>query len=143
MSSKTKQVGIIGEEVLALEFLKNGYIVSKPIGDNAPYDLIVDKDGELRRIQVKTTEKVMDDGTMEFHTNITNPFKKTYRKYTKEEVDYFGLYCLENNYVGLLPFSDYTTKVTKIRIIPPKNNQKQKVKMANDYCFSEQIKKFI
>ena len=79
---------------------------------------------------------------MIFRTNITNPFKKTYRKYNKDEVDYFGLYCLENNYIGLLPFSDYTGKDTKIRIVPTKNNQQNKVKMADDYSFNKQILNF-
>ena len=141
MSSKTKEIGIIGEEVLTTEFLKNGYIVSKPIGDNAPYDLIVDKNGKLRKIQVKTTENIVD-GIMIFQTNVTNPFKKTNRKYTQDEIDYFGLYCFENNYVGLLPFSDYTARKTKIRITPTKNNQQHNVKMAEDYNFEKQIKSF-
>ena len=50
MSSKTKEIGTIGEETLTLEFLKNGFIVSKPIGDNAPYDLIVDVNGDFKKI---------------------------------------------------------------------------------------------
>ena len=41
MSSKNKQIGIIGEQILIAEFIKHGINVLLQIGDNSPYDIAV------------------------------------------------------------------------------------------------------
>ena len=138
MSSKTKMIGDIGEAVLTAEFLKHNIPVFKPVGDNLPYDLLVFINGKYKRIQVKTTENIVN-GTMIFQTNITNPFKKTRRKYTTEEVDIFGLYCLENNFVGLLKIEDCSSTDTIIRVNPAKNNQTKRVRYKDNYAFDKML----
>ena len=35
-------------------FISEGYIVSIPLNDTQPYDIIVDKDGKLYKVSVKT-----------------------------------------------------------------------------------------
>ena len=142
MSSYTKKNGDIGEWVLITEFMKNDITVLKPIGDNDSFDFVIMINNKFLKVQVKTTEYIKNN-CMVFCTNITNPFKKSTRKYTEEEVDLFGLYCVENNYIGLLSFDDYTSKETIIRIKAPKNNQVNNVKMMNDYLFDVQLKKII
>ncbi len=142
MASRTKEIGLIGEQVLITEFVKHGIPVLVPIGDNLPYDMVIESDGTFFKIQVKTTEFIKD-GKMIFETNITNPFKKTIRKYSRDEVDMFGLFCVENSYIGLMPISECTSKETVLRIKKPKNNQKAKVKMAEVYSFENMIKKLL
>lgn len=51
----TKQ-GDIGEARAIYEYTKLGYGVSKPLNDSMKYDLIIDKNGELFKVQVKTTK---------------------------------------------------------------------------------------
>ena len=51
MNSKSK--GNLGEIKVASEFIKYGCMVSFPFGDNARYDLVVDMNGELKKVQVK------------------------------------------------------------------------------------------
>ena len=138
MPSKTKGIGIIGEQILIAEFVKKGITVLTPIGDNSPYDIVIDYNGMFINVQVKTPEFVKD-GKMVFCTNITNPFKKTSRKYTEKEVDVFGLYCIENGYIGLLPICDCSSKETIIRLEQTKNNQTLNVKNAIDYSFDKMI----
>lgn len=135
MDLKAKQLGIIGEEALALEFIKNGFTVSKPIGDNAPYDLIVDINGILKKIQVKTTEKVHEGGTMYWVISKSRQNHKNYRKeFYDNEIDGFGLYCIENNYMGYISKEECDTKYNiTLRIEVPKNNMKKGVKFSKDY----------
>ena len=140
MSSSTKNIGTIGEQVLITEFIKHGIDVLLPIGDNQPYDIVILYNGRFMKVQVKTTENIKD-GKMVFSTNITNPHKKTCRKYINEEIDLFGLYCIENNYIGLMEYKDYTAKDTIIRIEHTKNNQRLGIKLADDYKFENVIKK--
>lgn len=52
-----KQQGDTAELKFMLLNQELGYTVSKPFGDNAKYDLIVDTCMELQRIQVKSTKE--------------------------------------------------------------------------------------
>lgn len=47
----TKQKGEIAEANVIAILLEKGYAISKPLGDNQPYDLVLDKDGLLLKIQ--------------------------------------------------------------------------------------------
>ena len=132
ISSKTKIIGEIGEHVVMTEFLKRGIMVSRPVGELSEYDLIVDVNHKLYKAQVKSTEFVRE-GKMIFQTNITNPFKKTKRMYTDDEIDLFILYCHENGYVGIVTISECTSSGTVIRLSPPANCQKAKIKLAENY----------
>lgn len=51
----TKQQGDIGVAKAIYIYTTLGYTVSIPNTDNAKYDLVVDKNGKLNRVQVKTT----------------------------------------------------------------------------------------
>ena len=121
MSSHTKRVGDIGECAVIHELMKiNGVGISKPIGDNLPYDLIIDINNKLYKCQVKTCEFVKDN-IMKFYVNISNPFTRVVKKYTQEETDLFLLHCIDNNFYGLLTFDDYTSKEITIRTELPNN----------------------
>lgn len=50
-----KDQGNIGEAAAILHFTKIGARVSKPLFENTSYDLIIDHDSTLRRVQVKST----------------------------------------------------------------------------------------
>ena len=139
MGSKTKDLGTLGEQALILEFLKNDIPVLQPIGDNLPYDFVVEINNHFYKIQAKATEKIKEDGVMEFHTNITNPYTHECKRYTSNDIDYFGLYCKENNFLGLIHVDELTGKTLKIRIDPPKNNQKIGIKMIEDFTFSKKF----
>jgi hypothetical protein len=52
-----KDKGIISELKIMSKLVSQGIVVSQPYGDNAPYDFIIDINGELLKIQVKTAEK--------------------------------------------------------------------------------------
>lgn len=48
MISHDKRTGDIGEMSLVAELLRHrNILVSKPIGDNCPYDLIIDVNGKM------------------------------------------------------------------------------------------------
>lgn len=51
----SKRQGDIGLAQAIATFSRIGYTVSVPLTDSQAYDLIVDKDGVISRVQVKTT----------------------------------------------------------------------------------------
>ena len=141
MASYTKEIGDIGASVIVSEFLKRGINVLLPYDDNSAYDVVIYIDNVFYKIQIKTTEQVIDN-CMIFKTCKTDPYKKTNTLYTKNEVDFFAFYCVENDWVGFMSFEDYHGKETKIRLLPPKNNQANRSKMAENYAFHNQVLKF-
>lgn len=52
---KPTSQGTLGVGVAIGYFSSLGYIVSIPLSDNQKYDLLVDIDGVIRKVQVKTT----------------------------------------------------------------------------------------
>lgn len=71
----TITLGDIGESIAIMQFTKAGSVVSKPLTNNARYDLIIEKNKKLYRVQVKTTQSVKDNSRMEFATKTTNYVK--------------------------------------------------------------------
>jgi hypothetical protein len=51
----TNMKGNVGVGSAIQYFTSQGWVVALPINDSQPYDLIVDIDGTLKRVQVKTT----------------------------------------------------------------------------------------
>lgn len=139
MEYEPKTLGMIGEEAIILECLKNNIVVSKPIGDNAPYDLVVDINDKFKKIQVKTTEKIQGNGTMQWVIFKARQNHKIHRRELYgDEIDGFCLYCLENNYIGYISKDDCNSKYQIIlRIDEPKNNMKKGIKYAKNYTFEK------
>ena len=50
-----KEKGNTGLGIAIAYYTSKGYIVSIPLNDTQDYDLIVDRDNELKRVQVKAT----------------------------------------------------------------------------------------
>lgn len=63
-----KDAGNTGEAFAIYYYTSKGFIVSKPLFENVPYDLIVDKDGKLYRVQVKTCRNTTSGG--KFRVNL-------------------------------------------------------------------------
>ncbi len=98
----TKSVGELSELIVAVALGRAGYIVAKPLGEKSRYDLIIDKDGTLSRVQVKTGR--LRNGAILFHPYSTHTHRKgaACRPYVNE-VEFFGVYCPELLSVYLVP----------------------------------------
>lgn len=95
------------------------------------------------KIQVKTTQKIRN-GCIEFELCRTNGFTLERYPYTKDDTDYFFLYCIENNTSYLISIDDVgDVKSLSLRLNKPKNNQIKGIKFASQYELHKQINKFI
>lgn len=137
----TVSIGDLGESYAIMKFTQAQTIVSKPLTNNARYDLIIEHNGKLYRAQVKTTGAIKD-GKMEFATKTTNYSKGNWKSnsYTHDEIDLFFLYCAENNWCGLyIPEDGTIPQSLTIRLEPSKNNQRVGIRLAEDYTFEKQF----
>jgi len=83
-----KQKGEWAEVCFAAEILRRGWGICRPNGDSGPYDCIVDADGRLSRIQVKSVEKPAGAGR--FHVTVAAGRNRK-RKYSGRQVDFLAI----------------------------------------------------
>ena len=143
MYINSSMIGNIGEASAIYQFSSRNIPVSIPFGQNVPYDMIIQLQNKLYRIQCKTSEHVYDD-KMTFYISRTNGFKAIHTKYTINDIDFLYLHCIENGYNGLINISEVTTSTElHLRLKPPRNNQLVKVRYAKDYEIDVQLNKLI
>lgn len=88
----TTQIGDITEQKFILHCLENNVPVSKPIGNNLPYDFIIEYNNQLLKIQVKTCRQTTNSNeTIVFNTRSCS---KNYSEITNSnyvnKIDYFA-----------------------------------------------------
>jgi len=130
MRSNSKTVGDLAELKVACLFAEKGYIVSRPMSDNAPYDLIVDSGDKLKRVQVKA--RCVRDGkiNVELHTTMVNYT----RPYSKEDFDLLAVFNTDTMQIALLDWDQIGDSGSIVlRIDAPKNNQNKNVKLFETY----------
>ena len=106
-------------------------VVLSPFGDNQRYDLVVEKDGKFDRIQCKTGR--VRQGRIMFNA-CSSRIHNSYGKYDyKGQIEYFGVYCPDNDKSYLIPIDEVGTTVATLRIEPTKNCQKKGIRLASDF----------
>ncbi len=112
-----------------------GYAVSVPFGENTRYDLVIDDGSQLARVQCKSGR--IRDGAVRFATCSSyahHPRPRSQHRDYQGQVDYFGVYCRGKGEVYLVPIEDLRTRREgALRVDPPRNGQKRKIRYAEDY----------
>lgn len=127
----TKTIGEKSEGMVLARFLQLGWIVLMPFGDNQRYDFVIDRGNGFEKIQVKTAR--LKDGYIEFRPYSSQSHRGNSQKGYKGECDFFACYCPQNNMIYFIKVDDCTETVVILRLLPPKNNQKYKVRYAKDF----------
>jgi hypothetical protein len=124
----TKEVGLIGESLAIYKFTKLGIPVYLPLGENTRADLVIDIDGKLLKCQVKTTEKIVNNKKFIIKLQMTRANKNTNKSlcYSLNDIDYFILVCLENDFVGMLSVEDAPKTQININLLPTKSINQHK-----------------
>lgn len=124
--------------------MENGFFVSFPFGDNAPYDLIVDNGIRLYKVQSKTAH-IIADGQIEVPFERRVGYKRiATQSYQELNVDFICAYCPQYDKVFLLDLKKFTnTSKLLLRVSLPLNNMRKGVNFAEDYLFEKQVKNYI
>ena len=132
----TTRKGEITESAILARLIQLGYRCLIPWGHDNRYDIAIDDDGKLVRVQCKTARYIEDGGCLEFNTDITYARvggKPHIRKGYRGEADYFGVYSADTGKVYLVPVDDAPSSGATLRLHPAKNNQQKGVRWAQDY----------
>lgn len=132
----TKKIGNMGEALALSKFISLGLPVYLPFGDNEKADLVVEFNGKLNKVQVKSTNEVKDGcykidlRNCKNHTCCVNP-RQTY---SPDEIDYFVTCCIPRNTVCIFKVDDLLGKNTiKLRFSDTLNSQAANVNLEKDY----------
>lgn len=130
--------GDVVELQCVLAFQERGYYCSIPFSGSCRYDVVVDIENKLYRIQCKSSSYHEEDGVlvMDATRSTTNTKKTTRHKYTKDEIDYF--FTSWKNYCFLIPVEEVST-VKFLRVRSPKQGLQEQMSIASDYLIDNVI----
>lgn len=140
----TKQIGNLTELQCITYLYGLGYDISIPFGNANKYDLIMDVDGKLYRVQCKHSSEYCDEtGEVEyikFKATWQSHNTKGYlrKKYTTEDVDFFATFYQNKCY--LIPVRECSFEKI-LRLKNPKNGQTKGVSFLSDYLAEGVISK--
>ena len=134
-------IGEITEQQVAIEFLKLGILVSKPLVQSSRYDFIADIGHRLYKIQVKTSSPKENNSYIQFatstsHTNTQGTLNLTY---TEDDVDFFA--TMYENHCYLVPQKECGKRAQRLRLVPTQNGQIKGIMFAKDYHLEDMVKK--
>ena len=114
MFKNSKKQGDAGLGQAIAYFTSKGYDVALPLTDSADWDLIVETEDGLKRVQVKTSSQMEDSGIMKFNADVkggNQSFKRVSAKMIPEQKwDLIFLHHLVTGRQALIPKEVLTTK---------------------------------
>jgi hypothetical protein len=133
----TNQKGEIAQLRAELRAAEKGVLVSKPTRADARYDLILDEDGTLSRMQVKYADAKSSHSSgvvlVRLDRRMTNASRKL-RCYTRKEIDGVLAYVPAVDRMIRLGIEQFDGKWSvHVRLKPPLNNQRKGILFAEDF----------
>lgn len=129
---KTK--GDVTEAYLTARLLELGYTVLKPVGDNARYDLVIERAGCFHRVQCKTATWGDDQhASLVFAACSTNWHLRDGKRGYHGDADLFGVYFPPLRTAYLVPVAECGHTEIRLRITPARNGQVRGVRFAANY----------
>ena len=113
--SKELQIGKAGEHLVCCDLIQqdfNAFLADQGL----PFDVLVEIDGELKKVQVKTTQKLV---TYEKAPNVyrfgTRRAKNARERVRCKDVDFFAFVALDIRKIAYLPILKMMTKDDKVK----------------------------
>ncbi len=123
----TKLKGDIAEQAVILEALKKGWDVSVPIGDRLPYDLVLDVEGTLLKIQVKSAwfDSIKQNYVVDNRRTKTNRRKMVREEYDDSDFDFAILYIENLNVYYIMPSEVFRSYGSEIHLVETDKRQRK------------------
>jgi DNA-binding CsgD family transcriptional regulator len=143
--SGKKQVGItqrqksgaIAEMRVKAKFTELEYAILTPEVPR-PYDIVVEKDGEFNRVQIKSGKLENGAVVAKLTWGSVNSNGRSDYGYSEKDVDFFAIWNNEKEEVHIVPCKKETPKRIHLRIKAAKNGQTKGIRFAEDYKLTEE-----
>jgi antitoxin (DNA-binding transcriptional repressor) of toxin-antitoxin stability system len=132
----TNDKGNIAEAAIALEAIKLGIDVLKPLAEHGRYDLVFDFGTQVMRVQCKWGALDRAAGVICVRVGGSRHTPAGYVRstYSVDEVDAIAVYCEELDETFLVPIDVAEGRsAIRLRIAPPKNAQRACINLASKY----------
>jgi prevent-host-death family protein len=138
----TNRKGAIAEAAIALEAIKLGVPVLKPIAEHGRYDLGFEIGGRILRVQCKWGSFDKAVGTIRVSLQCSwlspNGYVRSY--YSEDEIDLVAVYCGHLDRCYLLPSALVAgRREIHLRVSPARNAQRACINAATDFELSGAI----
>jgi hypothetical protein len=131
-----RRPGDITEAIVLAEFLKAGFPVLVPFGDNRRYDLVVEVRERFLRVQCKTasltTDRCGGAGCIRFKARSGVRESRPYRG----QADLFGAYSPETGQVYVIEVDEVPETDVWLRLTPARNNNQYGIRLAEDHTLA-------
>jgi hypothetical protein len=121
----TKLKSDIAESAVITQLLKRGFKVLKPVGDRLPYDLAIDLDGKLIKLQFKSAWGSKGIYNVDSRRTKTNRRRMLRKRYGKSDFDFAVLYIEDLNIFYVMPQKVFNKYQSGIRLVERKTRQRQ------------------
>jgi hypothetical protein len=133
----TKQLGDLAELAVAADLKGRGHRVCFPFGEDADYDLVVDREGVLERVQVKygRSRGVRLEVRCRSHS-LTNGKVRRTKRYTARTIDWLAVYDASTRRCFYVPAAELGEgrSLLTLRLTPAANGQRAGIRLAEDYA---------
>lgn len=123
----TKLKGDIAEQALALFALKQGWGVLNPIGDRLPYDLVLDINGILFKIQVKNAwfDNRKNNYVVDTRRTKTNRREMIRSNYDQTDFDFAVVYIEDLDVFYVFPCEIFISYGSEIHLVETGKRQRK------------------
>jgi hypothetical protein len=136
------QKGAAAEAAIAATAIQLGLTVLRPLCEGRRYDLVIDLEPELLRVQCKLAQRLTGVLAIRLNTNRYTPAGYISTSYTAAEIDAVGAYSPELRSCFLIPIAEVSgRRAIHLRLDPTRNHQTQGIKWARDYELPEVIRR--
>ncbi len=120
----TKLKADIAESSAITALLKRGFNVLKPVGDRLPYDLAVDINGKLIKLQVKSAWSRNDVYIVDSRRTKTNRHLMLRQRYSNKDFVFALLYIEDLDLFFVMPVNVFNSYKSEITLIVGKETQR-------------------
>lgn len=128
MDWKTIEKGYLGQLIVEEEFIKQGWNLFKPVLENGKVDLIVERDNQYLKLQIKTVQIENNKKIIPLRKISHNMGEYKIKLYTEKDIDYFIGVDINTRDLYILPISfssKYKRSVSISNCLIYKNNFNQ------------------
>jgi hypothetical protein len=134
------QKGAAAEAAITAEAIQLGLTVLRPLCEGRRYDLVIDLEPNLLRVQCKLARRLSGVLSVHLQTSRYTPGGYVKTIYTADEIDAIAAYSPDLHRCFLIPISEASNRrALHLRLDPTRNNQAQRIKWARDYEFASGI----
>jgi PD-(D/E)XK endonuclease len=134
------QKGAVAEAWITAATTELGLTVLRPVCEGRRYDLVIDLEPELLRVQCKLARHLAGVLSVNLTTSRLTPLGYVRTNYTRHEIDAIGVYSPQLQRCFLITIDEVAgRRAIHLRLDPTKNNQAEGIKWARAYDFAAVI----